>query len=405
MLICAAAGSANAAPASPRTAITALVFIEASFRVVKSHPLRTSDTNKTGFSTAFPGRNATCRARGMLRNCNETLATRQVLERCADRFGKGQIGRHICHGRERFLFVVAERHERLHDLRSPAALRRRRRLADAAFELEQQALGGFLADPRDLGEPRRILQRHAIRELAHRHAGEHRERGARADAGNADQLPKDAALLSRGEAVEVVRVLTHDEVREEAYRLAIGGQRVERAHRHVELVGFAADIDEHLRRMLRREPPGESADQMSLPLRMRSPRVARRPNCAPCAWQIAQASASAASGEGSPGSASSRRTMCCTCSFAAWPLPTTDCFTCSAVYSDTGRPAITAAQIAVPRAWPRSSVDWGFTFTKTFSTATSTGPCCAITSRSPSRMVFSRVARSPLPDLTQPLVM
>ena len=52
----------------------------------------------------------------------------------------------------------------------------------------------------------------------------------------------------------------------------------------------------------------------SLPFRMRRPRVETRPSCAPCAWQIAQASASAASGDGSPGSASRRRTMCCTCS-------------------------------------------------------------------------------------------
>src|SRR5689334_6424221 len=156
-----------------------------------------------------------------------------------------------------------------------------------------------------------------MRELAHRHAGEHRERGARADTGDADELAEGTALFAGGEAVEVVRVLAHDEMREEAHRLAVGRQRVERAHRYVELVGDAADIDQHLRRMLRREPPGEAADQTSLPLRMRSPRVARRPSCAPCAWQMAQASASAASGEGSPGSASSRRTMCCTCCFAA----------------------------------------------------------------------------------------
>jgi hypothetical protein len=47
--------------------------------------------------------------------------------------------------------------------------------------------------------------------------------------------------------------------------------------------------------------------------------------------------------------------------FFAWPLPTTACFTWSAVYSATGRPAITAAQIAVPRAWPSSNVDCGLT--------------------------------------------
>jgi hypothetical protein len=95
--------------------------------------------------------------------------------------------------------------------------------------------------------------------------------------------------------------------------------------------------------------------------------------------------------------------MCWTCSLRAWPLPTTDCLTCSAVYSATGSPARTAAQIAVPRAWPSASVDCGLMLTKTFSTATSIGPCAAMTSFSPSRMLFSRCARSPSPDLTQPL--
>ncbi len=96
--------------------------------------------------------------------------------------------------------------------------------------------------------------------------------------------------------------------------------------------------------------------------------------------------------------------MCWTCSFFAWPLPTTDCFTWSAVYSATGSPASTAAQIAVPRAWPSASVDCGLTLTNTFSTATSAGPCAAMISFRPSRIAFSRAARSPPPDFTQPLV-
>ena len=53
----------------------------------------------------------------------------------------------------------------------------------------------------------------------------------------------------------------------------------------------------------------------------------------PCAWQIAQASASAASGPERRRDSSRRLTISCTCSFRAWPLPTTACFTCSAVYS------------------------------------------------------------------------
>src|SRR5258707_14734693 len=67
-------------------------------------------------------------------------------------------------------------------------------------------------------------------------------------------------------------------------------------------------------------------------------------------------------------------------------------------------PARTAAQMAVPRAWPSASVDCGLTLTNTFSTATSPGPCSAMISPSPSRITFRRVARSPPPDFTQPLV-
>src|SRR6267143_651408 len=151
------------------------------------------------------------------------------------------------------------------------------------------------------------------------------EAGSRADAGDADQLAERRALLERREAVQRVRVLAHHEMREQAHGLASRRQLVEGTHRHVELVGDAADVHQHLRRMLRGEPPGEPADQMSLPLRTRKPFVESAPSLAPWAWQIAQASASAASGAGSPGRASRRRTMCCTCSFLAWPLPTTDC--------------------------------------------------------------------------------
>jgi hypothetical protein len=64
--------------------------------------------------------------------------------------------------------------------------------------------------------------------------------------------------------------------------------------------------------------------------------------------------------------------MACTCSLAALPWPTTACLTCKAVYSATGRFAVTSAAIAAPRAWPSSSVDCGLTLTKTISTAA----CC-----------------------------
>ena len=60
-------------------------------------------------------------------------------------------------------------------------------------------------------------------------------------------------------------------------------------------------------------------------------------------------------------------TMNCTCSFGALPCPTTDCFTCSAVYSATGSSFITSAVMQAPRAWPSISVACGLTLTKTIS--------------------------------------
>ena len=101
----------------------------------------------------------------------------------------------------------------------------------------------------------------------------------------------------------------------------------------------------------------------------------RRGLSPPCAWQIAQASASAASGDGAPGRSSRRaHHLLHLLLRRALPWPTTACLTCRAVYSATGRPASTAAAIAAPRAWPSSSVECGLTLTNTFSTATSVGP-------------------------------
>ena len=65
--------------------------------------------------------------------------------------------------------------------------------------------------------------------------------------------------------------------------------------------------------------------------------------------------------------------MWLTCSLAALPWPTTACLTCRAVYSATGRSQDTAPQMAAPRAWPSSRVDWGLTLTKMISTTAWSG--------------------------------
>src|SRR6185503_9904170 len=330
----------------------------------------------------------------------------QSLQGGADSLGQRQARGQALDRGKRFLLAVAQAQQGIQYVVAAAGLPvRRQRVGELALQFEQQALGGLLADARDLGEPRAVLQRHRLGELGHGEPGQHGKRGARAHAGNADQFAKRAAFFQRRKAVKNMRVLAHQQVGVQRHAVAGRGQVEEGAHRHVDLVAHAADFEQHLGRILGNELAGKTTDQTKRPFFTLKFFVSTLPNRPPCAWQIAQASASAASGLGSPGSASSLFTMCCTCSFLAWPLPTTACLTCSAVYSATGSPAITAAQIAEPRAWPSASVDCGLTLTNTFSIATSCGRLAAITSPRPSRIVFSRAASSPAPERTQPLVM
>ncbi len=65
--------------------------------------------------------------------------------------------------------------------------------------------------------------------------------------------------------------------------------------------------------------------------------------------------------------------MSCTCAFWALPYPTTACFICRAVYSATGRSAVTSAVMQAPRACPSNSVDCGLTLTNTISTDAAVG--------------------------------
>jgi hypothetical protein len=105
-------------------------------------------------------------------------------------------------------------------------------------------------------------------------ARQHRQRGARADAGDPDQLAERAALGLGEEAVEQLRVLAHHQVREQRDPLAERRQVVERAHRDVDLVAHALHVEQHLRRRLREQHARQSTDHevTSLPRRVRTPR-------------------------------------------------------------------------------------------------------------------------------------
>ena len=138
-------------------------------------------------------------------------------------------------------------------------------------------------------------------QLARRAAGEHGERHLRADALDADQQQEQVALLLGGEAVELQRVVAHDQVGVQRGRLARrAGTLAQRLGRDREPVADAAAGDDDV---VGRGGPRPRRETSAI-----TPRALASAACsgAPLAWQIATASASAAwSGCGSSASESS----------------------------------------------------------------------------------------------------
>src|SRR5688572_20060341 len=271
---------------------------------------------------------------------------RQGLQRLAYRIGELQVRRQPLGRCLGLTVIVAKSQQRAHDLAArgtPVRGPHGYDLGQLVAQLQHQALGRLLPDARNLGEPARVPVGHRRGEVVHREAGEHRESHLGSYPADLQELAEGGALCRREEAEEQVGIFAHHEMREQRDLFARPRQRIEGAHRHVDLVAHAVAGDDDLREALlqqdaldapdHRRPSRLAAGSMRMrPERTRRPRagIAPRP---PCAWQIAQARASAASGPGRPGSCSRRRTISCTCSLRAWPCPTTACFTWSAVYS------------------------------------------------------------------------
>ena len=110
---------------------------------------------------------------------------------------------------------------------------------------------GLAADAGDLREAHEILVAHALIEPFDAHARQHAERDARPDVRDLQQAAEQRALGLGEEAEQDVRVLAHDEMRDERQRLARIGQPIERRHRRLELVADAADVERQRRRPLR----------------------------------------------------------------------------------------------------------------------------------------------------------
>src|SRR5262249_37273953 len=80
-----------------------------------------------------------------------------------------------------------------------------------------------------------------------------RESDLRPDTGDLDQAAKQPALLVRAEGVKNVRILAHDQMREQAYLLAHLRQVKKRGHRSFQLISDSSDLHCELRRWLGRK--------------------------------------------------------------------------------------------------------------------------------------------------------
>src|SRR5262249_39117034 len=153
---------------------------------------------------------------------------------------------------------------------------------------------------------------------AAREDAEDRQRQLGADTLHCREQAKPLALGGIDEAVEVNMVLAHMGLDEQADGAAGRGQPVEAARRAEHLIADAADIDDGGIGALGIDDARELGDHEAPPAAIfQTRRVA-----AWWAWQMATASASAASADCSRQPGSRRRTIICTCAFSAWPAPT-----------------------------------------------------------------------------------
>ena len=123
-------------------------------------------------------------------------------------------------------------------------------VADAAghllAQLDDDPLGGALADAGHRLEARRVAGGDRVQELARAAARQHRERHLRPHALNPDQHQEQLALRLAGEAEELDRVVAHHEVREQGRLVPLVRHRPQGLRGHREPVADAAGLDHDL---------------------------------------------------------------------------------------------------------------------------------------------------------------
>ena len=101
------------------------------------------------------------------------------------------------------------------------------------------------------------MQRDGLGQIIDAHAAQNAQRHARANARNFDQLAKRRPLGRAGKAVEQLRILAHDELRQQADTLANGRQVVKSAHWHLHFVADTSAVHQHLGRVLLQQGAGQ----------------------------------------------------------------------------------------------------------------------------------------------------
>src|SRR5438034_2690062 len=232
-----------------------------------------------------------------------------------------------------------------------------RQRANLVLELGDDAAGKLGADAAGPRQARLVLARHGAQQLVGVERALHRQRDAGADALDGDQQAEPVARRSVGEAVEMDVVLADMSLDQQADRLSRRRQAGQRAAGGEHQIADAADIDNRPVDAGLVDEAGELGDHARPPAARPGTAAACQCRAVPAwwAWQIATASASAASALVDIAPGSRWRTMTWTCSLAAWPTPTTDFLIRFAGYSVTGSPASAGTSKATPRATPSLS--------------------------------------------------
>ena len=159
------------------------------------------------------------------------------------------------------------------------------------------------------------------------------------------------------------------------------GQVIEGAHRHVDLVAHALHVDQHQRRKLFQQLARYPADHTSRPSLHAIARGGNPAQAQP-AVRVADRAGKRIGRVGARAAGKAQQPPAPSPAPAPFRVAVADHRLLDLQRGVFGHRRLfsTAAQIAAPRAWPSISVDFGLTLTNTFSTATCSGRCCAITS-------------------------